>query len=174
MPLRNTLQQLRDLWETKLAESGCLDDSDGQTTAHEANQSGLGSAAPGEHAFSDGTLQTEYLYAGLKRQLDNIPQHDGSKDSACAEAVKMLPQHDGENCEEDDGEEQEVDDADLENLSDDLSDDEQPGKQDNLVLAQFEKVSRTKTRWKCQLKAGIMHVNGRDYIFNKATGEFQF
>uniref|UniRef100_A0A061R7B9 Transcription initiation factor TFIIA large subunit n=1 Tax=Tetraselmis sp. GSL018 TaxID=582737 RepID=A0A061R7B9_9CHLO len=86
----------------------------------------------------------------------------------------MLPQHDGENCEEDDGEEQEVDDADLENLSDDLSDDEQPGKQDNLVLAQFEKVSRTKTRWKCQLKAGIMHVNGRDYIFNKATGEFQF
>jgi len=56
----------------------------------------------------------------------------------------------------------------------DDSDEEFEMNPDNLVLAQFEKVSRTKTRWKCLLKAGIMHVNGKDYIFNKAVGEFQF
>lgn len=44
----------------------------------------------------------------------------------------------------------------------------------NVVIAQFEKVSRTKNRWKCQLKDGIITINGRDYLFNKASGEMQF
>ncbi|KAJ0987810.1 hypothetical protein J5N97_006166 [Dioscorea zingiberensis] len=44
----------------------------------------------------------------------------------------------------------------------------------HLVLAQFDKVSRTKSRWKCTLKDGIMHINSRDILFNKATGEFDF
>jgi transcription initiation factor TFIIA large subunit len=39
-------------------------------------------------------------------------------------------------------------------------------------------VSRTKTRvgtkWKCQMKNGIMHLNGRDIIFHKGNGEMQF
>ncbi|XP_010521880.1 PREDICTED: transcription initiation factor IIA subunit 1-like [Tarenaya hassleriana] len=44
----------------------------------------------------------------------------------------------------------------------------------HLVLAQFDKVSRTKSRWKCTLKDGIMHINDKDILFNKATGEFDF
>ncbi|PRQ30936.1 putative transcription factor IIA, alpha/beta subunit [Rosa chinensis] len=44
----------------------------------------------------------------------------------------------------------------------------------NLVLAQFEKVKRTKSKWKCTLKDGIMHMNNRDILFNKATGDFDF
>lgn len=41
----------------------------------------------------------------------------------------------------------------------------------NLVLAEFE---RTKSKWKCTLKDGIMHMNNRDILFNKATGDFDF
>ena len=44
----------------------------------------------------------------------------------------------------------------------------------NLVLAQFEKVTRSKSTWKCTLKEGIMNLNGKDYIFNKANGEFRW
>ncbi|KAL0752943.1 hypothetical protein Bca101_090611 [Brassica carinata] len=39
----------------------------------------------------------------------------------------------------------------------------------HLVLAQFDKVTRTKSRWKCNLKDGIMHINDKDILFNKAS-----
>lgn len=44
----------------------------------------------------------------------------------------------------------------------------------NLVLVQFDKVKRTKSKWKCTLKDDIMHMNNRDILFNKATGDFDF
>jgi len=42
----------------------------------------------------------------------------------------------------------------------------------NILLGQFEKVSRTKSKWKCFLKDGIVTVNGRDLVFSRAAGEF--
>ncbi|GAB4824444.1 hypothetical protein Ancab_007329 [Ancistrocladus abbreviatus] len=63
-----------------------------------------------------------------------------------------------------------------ENDDDDLDDVDQ-GEELNtqhLVLAQFDKVTRTKSKWKCTLKDGIMHINNKDILFNKATGEFEF
>ncbi|KAJ3682710.1 hypothetical protein LUZ60_012937 [Juncus effusus] len=53
-------------------------------------------------------------------------------------------------------------------------DDGTGGQPQHLVLAQFDKVTRTKNRWKCTLKDGIMHLNGKDILFNKAMGEFDF
>ncbi|PIN05291.1 RNA polymerase II transcription initiation factor TFIIA, large chain [Handroanthus impetiginosus] len=73
-----------------------------------------------------------------------------------------------------------VDDDDDEPLNeddDDDLDDVDQGEDLNtthLVLAQFDKVTRTKSRWKCTLKDGIMHINNKDILFNKATGEFDF
>lgn len=60
------------------------------------------------------------------------------------------------------------------NLSDVSSDSEKDEECDNVVIAQFEKVSRTKNKWKCQLKDGIINIDGRDYLFNRASGEMQF
>ncbi|KAL1558042.1 transcription initiation factor IIA large subunit-like isoform X1 [Salvia divinorum] len=72
-----------------------------------------------------------------------------------------------------------VDDDDelLNEDDDDELDDLEQGEELNtahLVLAQFDKVTRTKSRWKCTLKNGIMRVNNKDILFNKATGEFDF
>ncbi|ONK62149.1 uncharacterized protein A4U43_C07F870 [Asparagus officinalis] len=64
------------------------------------------------------------------------------------------------------------DDDDDEDL-DEFEREEEPQTQ-HLILAQFDKVSRTKARWKCTLKDGILHLNNRDILFNKATGEFDF
>ncbi|KMZ74982.1 Transcription factor IIA [Zostera marina] len=65
------------------------------------------------------------------------------------------------------------DDDDDEDL-DDLRQGEEETQTHHLVLAQFDRVSRTKSRWKCTLKDGIMHINNRDVLFNKANGEFEF
>ncbi|XP_010535450.1 PREDICTED: transcription initiation factor IIA large subunit-like [Tarenaya hassleriana] len=78
--------------------------------------------------------------------------------------------------------EEEEDDDDDEILNEDDDDEEDlddiDGEEDmntqHLVLAQFDKVTRTKSRWKCTLKDGIMHINNKDILFNKATGEFDF
>lgn len=56
---------------------------------------------------------------------------------------------------------------------DDVSDDE-PEKlfeTENVVVCQYDKISRTKNKWRFILKSGVMNVEGRDYVFSKATGE---
>jgi transcription initiation factor TFIIA large subunit len=54
----------------------------------------------------------------------------------------------------------------------------------NVVLCQYEKVAKYKsqygrpskitTKFRCQLKDGIMHMNGIDYAFSNGTGEFDW
>ena len=46
---------------------------------------------------------------------------------------------------------------------------------DNLVLCQYDKVARTKAKWKAQLKDGLVHLNlsngtTRDLIFKTSLG----
>jgi transcription initiation factor TFIIA large subunit len=43
-----------------------------------------------------------------------------------------------------------------------------------LVLAQFEKVARAKSKWKCTLKEGVMTLNGKEHVFGRANGEFMW
>ena len=31
-------------------------------------------------------------------------------------------------------------------------------------------VARVKNKWKCILKDGMIHINGKDYLFAKCTG----
>lgn len=60
------------------------------------------------------------------------------------------------------------------NSNDDQSDDEDLEtlfQADNVIVCQFEKVNRARTKWKFTLKDGIMHLNGKDYCFQKAVGE---
>jgi hypothetical protein len=35
-------------------------------------------------------------------------------------------------------------------------------------------VVRNKNKWKRIMKNGIVHIDGREYVFSKATGEFVF
>jgi len=63
----------------------------------------------------------------------------------------------------------------------DDSDDEELGEEEegddggrDSVLCTYDKVQRVKNKWKCVLKDGIMHINGKDYLFSKCTGEFDW
>ncbi|CAN1282678.1 Transcription initiation factor IIA subunit 1, partial [Linum perenne] len=86
-----------------------------------------------------------------------------------ASTPALVPQNDPDDDEEEPLNE---DDDDEEDLDDD--DEREELNTQHLVLAQFDKVTRAKSRWKCTLKDGIMHINNKDILFNKANGEFDF
>ncbi|KAJ4488833.1 transcription factor IIA, alpha/beta subunit-domain-containing protein [Lentinula edodes] len=44
----------------------------------------------------------------------------------------------------------------------------------DIVFCTYDKVARVKNKWKCILKDGMIHVNGKDYLFSKCTGEFEW
>jgi transcription initiation factor TFIIA large subunit len=69
----------------------------------------------------------------------------------------------------------ELDDDDDEDDNADDDENEEAGTMDeNVVLCQYEKVARTRNKWRCVFKSGLIHVNGVDYSFSRANGEFEW
>ncbi|KAF6763133.1 transcription factor IIA alpha/beta subunit [Ephemerocybe angulata] len=64
-----------------------------------------------------------------------------------------------------------LDDSDTENEEE--ADEGGVGDSD-IVFCTYDKVARVKNKWKCVLKDGMIHVNGKDYLFAKCTGEFEW
>ncbi|VIO98004.1 Transcription factor IIA, alpha/beta subunit family protein [Brugia malayi] len=63
------------------------------------------------------------------------------------------------------------------NSGDDQSDDEDVERlfeAENLVMCQFEKVHRARSKWKFTLKDGIMHIRGKDHCFQRCSGEAEW
>ncbi|PIA16684.1 transcription factor IIA, alpha/beta subunit [Coemansia reversa NRRL 1564] len=58
--------------------------------------------------------------------------------------------------------------------SDDEYDDEEGEETEHIILCQYDKVTRSKNKWKCVLRDGIMLINGRDFLFQKANGDFEW
>ncbi|KAF8236039.1 TFIIA-domain-containing protein [Tricholoma matsutake] len=73
--------------------------------------------------------------------------------------------------------------ADSEAINSDLDDSDTEGEEDaeegtagetDIVFCTYDKVARVKNKWKCVLKDGMIHINGKDYLFAKCTGEFEW
>ncbi|KAF8893451.1 transcription factor IIA, alpha/beta subunit [Infundibulicybe gibba] len=64
-----------------------------------------------------------------------------------------------------------LDDSDTEGED---GDEEGAAGETDIVFCTYDKVARVKNKWKCILKDGMIHVNGRDYLFAKCTGEFEW
>ncbi|CAM9981968.1 unnamed protein product [Lampetra planeri] len=62
------------------------------------------------------------------------------------------------------------------NSEDDVSDEEgtELFETDNVVVCQYDKIHRSKNKWKFHLKDGIMNLNGRDFVFSRATGDAEW
>lgn len=115
-------------------------------------------STPNIYNYQQGVVNEDYNVA-------NTPAPDLQAGTPAIPAPNDVP-------EEDDDDEPPLNENDDDDL-DDLDQGEELNTQ-HLVLAQFDKVTRTKSRWKCTLKDGIMHINNKDILFNKATGEFDF
>ncbi|KAF7120150.1 hypothetical protein RHSIM_Rhsim13G0077100 [Rhododendron simsii] len=108
-----------------------------------------------------------YNYQGVVNEDYNIVNTPAPNDQAGTPAFVM------KNDVGDDDDDEPLNEDDDDDELDDLDQGEELNTQ-HLVLAQFDKVTRTKSRWKCTLKDGIMHINNDDILFNKANGEFDF
>ncbi|KAJ6631127.1 transcription factor IIA, alpha/beta subunit-domain-containing protein [Mycena sp. CBHHK59/15] len=64
-----------------------------------------------------------------------------------------------------------LDDSDTEN-DDDAED--AGGPEGDIVFCTYDKVARVKNKWKCVLKDGMIHTGGKDYLFQRCTGEFEW
>lgn len=67
-----------------------------------------------------------------------------------------------------------ADDSDDDGESLTSSEEEAEPETNNLTLAQFDRVHRSKNKYKCSLREGVMNIMGRDYLFSTATGDFDW
>lgn len=133
------------------------------------------------------SLQQQHQLSNETQKIIVKQQIDGNNDidSSDEDEEDTLPtghlSPDGYDDEEDDnftkandeGNDEGREDSDPLNSSDDVSehDPNEIFDVDNVIICQYEKLTRIKTRWKFHLKDGVMNINGKDYLFIKATGE---
>jgi transcription initiation factor TFIIA large subunit len=102
-------------------------------------------------------------------------QANQAEASSSSSSTSRVAPFDGE---EEKQEEEDPDDAinsDLDDPEDELNDGN--GSDDDMVdymLCTYDKVQRVKNKWKCTLKDGILTTNKKEYLFHKATGEFEW
>ncbi|KVH94657.1 Transcription factor IIA, alpha/beta subunit [Cynara cardunculus var. scolymus] len=44
----------------------------------------------------------------------------------------------------------------------------------NLILTMYDRVTRSKRKWRCLMRNGIIHIDHKETLFSQALGEFQF
>ncbi|XP_015760845.1 PREDICTED: transcription initiation factor IIA subunit 1-like [Acropora digitifera] len=126
---------------------------------------------------------TVQIYQFLRKSLVasgvHVIQVDGANDSDSDEEDDEDDDDEddeGKDKSKDELEEDPYEDEDPLNSNDDVSDDD-PGDlfdTDNVVVCQFDKIARSRNKWKFHLKDGIMNLRGKDYVFQKATGEAEW
>eukprot|EP01102_Stenamoeba_stenopodia_P012185 TRINITY_DN3812_c0_g1_i2.p1 TRINITY_DN3812_c0_g1~~TRINITY_DN3812_c0_g1_i2.p1 ORF type:complete len:224 (-),score=51.82 TRINITY_DN3812_c0_g1_i2:74-745(-) len=113
-----------------------------------------------------------------QQTTESIPQLDGKHDKKRAKTLQNQNFYNDDDRSDDSSSHEEEslnsdDDEDLNSDDDDVDDEQEPETSD-LMLCQYEKITRVKNKRKCTLSHGIMHLNGQDYVFQKANGEIDF
>ncbi|TRY88915.1 hypothetical protein DNTS_027658 [Danionella cerebrum] len=124
--------------------------------------------------------------AGTFSQGDEqIPQLDGAADSSSEslenddednEELELLGEEEILGMISSNEEEELQEEEDPLNSEDDVSDQDIPEIFDteNVIVCQYDKIHRSKNRWKFYLKDGVMCYGGKDYVFSKALGEAEW
>ncbi|XP_072526857.1 TFIIA-alpha and beta-like factor [Salminus brasiliensis] len=150
------MELLRDYNFNELTNIVQLDGAcDSSSEAGEEQQEEEDPGAIGENEFL-GMINTEALKA-LQGAGDSSDPSDSSSNSDL---------HDLE----------EVEEEDPLNSGDDVSEQDIPEIFDteNVIVCQYDKIHRSKNRWKFYLKDGVMCYGGKDYVFSKAVGEAEW
>ncbi|XP_011866343.1 PREDICTED: transcription initiation factor IIA subunit 1 [Vollenhovia emeryi] len=116
------------------------------------------------------------------QQQNNISQMDGGVgDSTDDDDEEEEEDNDDDDEDIDEKEEEEHDEAAAReeeplNSEDDVTDDDPTDlfDTDNVVVCQYDKITRSRNKWKFYLKDGIMNLSGKDYVFQKANGDAEW
>ncbi|KAE8451402.1 hypothetical protein EG329_004031 [Mollisiaceae sp. DMI_Dod_QoI] len=116
-----------------------------------------------------------------------LPLHKASTPSKRSRKVKRtaqgMAQADGGDDEDDDDKDgikdEELDEdainSDLDDPDDGLNEEEDEDEgMGHIMLCMYDKVQRVKNKWKCVMKDGVLTVNGKEYVFHKASGEYEW
>ncbi|XP_071580969.1 transcription initiation factor IIA subunit 1 isoform X2 [Temnothorax nylanderi] len=117
-----------------------------------------------------------------QNQQNNINQLDGGVgDSTDDDDEEEEEDNDDDDEDIDEKEEEENDEAAAReeeplNSEDDVTDDDPSDlfDTDNVVVCQYDKITRSRNKWKFYLKDGIMNLSGKDYVFQKANGDAEW
>ncbi|KAL6466481.1 hypothetical protein MHYP_G00242850 [Metynnis hypsauchen] len=157
--LKLEMELLKDYNFNDLANIVQLDgtcDSSSEAGEEEQEQDEEDQGAVGENEFL-GIINAEALKA-----LQGAGASTGSSVSSCSDV--------------DEPDVEEVQEEDPLNSGDDVSDQDIPEIFDteNVIVCQYDKIHRSKNRWKFYLKDGVMCYSGKDYVFSKAVGEAEW
>jgi len=123
---------------------------------------------------------------GKKIRLSQVdgPHEDSSDDD---DDLDNVDDDDDDDADDDDDDDDDLDKEDEDNEdggaeeeplgSDDDISDEDPADlfdTENVVVCQYDRITRARNKWKFHLKDGIMNLNGRDYVFQKANGDAEW
>ena len=59
-------------------------------------------------------------------------------------------------------------------VDDDESDEKDEEPPEDKIFAEFTKVNRTRTKFKCDFKNAILHINGHDYVIKNLQGDIDY
>uniref|UniRef100_A0ACD5TPF4 Uncharacterized protein n=1 Tax=Avena sativa TaxID=4498 RepID=A0ACD5TPF4_AVESA len=156
----------RQLWNS------IMNRQESATNVSSIKETALSPVLPQRDGIQDDYNNDQFFFPGVPTEDYNTPGESSEYRTPTPAVATPRPRNDTGDDDDDEPPLNEDDDDDDE--ADDFTDDNDEPNTQHLVLAQFDKVTRTKNRWKCTLKDGIMHLNGRDVLFNKASGEFDF
>ncbi|KAK5639090.1 hypothetical protein RI129_011582 [Pyrocoelia pectoralis] len=123
---------------------------------------------PGSSRGSDGKVFVLKQIDGARDTSDDDDQ--GSDDDDASDEADDDKDDDEQEMEEGGPEEEPL------NSEDDVTDEDPTDvfDTDNVVVCQYDKITRSRNKWKFHLKDGIMNLNGEDFIFQKATGDAEW
>ncbi|KAL7730260.1 hypothetical protein ACLKA6_016522 [Drosophila palustris] len=114
---------------------------------------------------------------GIAKQLDGAL--DSSEEDESEESDDNMDNDDDDDLDKDDDDDAEHEDAAEEeplNSEDDVTDEDSAEvfDTDNVIVCQYDKITRSRNKWKFYLKDGIMNMRGKDYVFQKSNGDAEW
>ncbi|CAK0758738.1 hypothetical protein CVIRNUC_002643 [Coccomyxa viridis] len=130
------------------------------------------------------SMQRSAVHPGLETRKRKAQDDDSDLFSLLptpAPASSGIPQQDGPGDDDEDAGAKAEEDADDEAVKGETFSDvsSEPDEEDdqqiaNILVGQYEKVTRSRSKWKVHLKEGVMRLNGKDHLFRTALGDMQF
>ncbi|KAF4550767.1 Transcription initiation factor IIA large subunit-like protein [Elsinoe fawcettii] len=117
------------------------------------------------------------LENGLMQPLTNRGRRNKNATQAATQERFTIPQLDGDFSDDDkvkDEDDENAINSDLDDSGDDANNAEEDDDDIDSMLCTYDKVQRVKNKWKCTLKDGVLSANGKEYLFHKAQGEFEW
>ncbi|XP_065073844.1 transcription initiation factor IIA subunit 1 [Ochlerotatus camptorhynchus] len=144
---------------------------------------GAVSASSSLSSVAAATSCTKKMKNRRRVMIEIIHQLDGAVDTSDEEASDISDDNIGD---DDDDDLDKEDDEDLDgeggaeeeplNSEDDVTDEDASDlfDTDNVVVCQYDKITRSRNKWKFYLKDGIMNITGKDYVFQKSNGDAEW